>query len=408
MSLNVRGDIYHDPTATTVKGGCASGSIFLQVTQEPKAYKYSVSNSSITLISSATLAANTPTDIVFISPATAVIGYTSTARVDFFDINTFATAGITTNVTNSNKSTPQQIAGNHNIGFALKTSSTTGRLTLISQASAAAVNPTFLSGKLANCIITRPDTNTWLIGTNDGKIHEIDQNMNLVTSVFLPSSNFIGTTQPTINVQSLAYYGGYVLAATDLGALLTYNWTTKTVVAQSVAALGSSTSTVIMSNAASGVVLISNTGTPINNYKGISEVYFDNPNPLPLDSTTYLEANIGVASMGIEPTGAYVWICSTSSTFIPCRIYTITSPRKVLVSTEVQNPIGNDVAGRIIRLREANDVGNATVEIDQTVFPGPAAVQCTDSRNYTEVCIYGNIVNGNPPYTGWDVREFQS
>lgn len=408
MSLNVRGDIYNDPTQTTTLGACASGTNFLIVTAEPRIRRFSITPTSMQqTASSAILAGTSPTDLVLMAPATAVVSYTGFARVDLYDINTFATTGISTNVTTANKNAPQQIAGIPALGLALETSGTGGRLTLISLTCAAALNPTVLSGKLADCIIPRLDANTWLIGTNDGRIIEMNSSATALTTVSLPSAPFI--TTPTIGVQSLAYYNSVVLASTDSGIMYAISWPSGNIISESLVSVGQSSATTI-SNAVSGVVLVSNNGSPPT-YKGIQELYFDNPNsPIPgQDGCTFWEANVGCQVLGIEPTAQlYAWACSTSNTFIPNRIYTITSPQKVLVSTEIQNPIGNDVAARIIRLRDDNDIGNATVEIDQTVPPGIVSLQCTANRNYIELCLFGNVVNGNPPYTGWDIREMQS
>lgn len=406
MTLSVRGDIYTQPTNTTFKAACASGSIFVIATNEPRLRKYNITLTTMNqTASTGSLVGSVPTDLMFISGPTAVLSYSGTARVDLLDVNSFATTGITTNVTAVNRSAPQQLAGLPSQGLALATSGTAGRLTLISLTCAAAVNPTFLSGQLATCVIPRPDSNTFLIGTNNGKIHEMNTAAVLISTVHLPSAPFV--TAPSIVVQALSYYNNYVLAATDAGMLVNYNWSTKNVNSSSVNMLGANNFTVL-SNSCSGVVLMSNSGAELATFKGIMELYSDNVSVPNIDSQTFLEANIGVANMGIEPTGQYAWVLSTSNNFITGRIYQITSPAKVGVTTEVQNPIGNDVAARIIRLRDPNDIGGMVVETDQALFPGVATITVTNNRNYVELCLYGNIVNGNPPYIAWDIREMQS
>lgn len=410
MTLNARGDIYTDPTTSSFKGACANGSAFTIVTSEPRFRRYSILPGSLTATaSSASLTGSTPTDLVFISGATAVCSYQGSTRVDFVDTGSTGSSliisGIATNVTAANRAAPQQIAGNTTLGLAVETSGTSGRLTFITLTCAAAVNPAFLSGKTANCIISRPDTGTFIVGTNDGKIHEFNSSTTLLTTVHTPSAPSFGS--PTIGIQALAYYNNYLLAATDSGLLFTYNWSTKALISTTVNMVGAAGFSTL-SNSVSGIVLMSNNTPFTQNYKGIMELYIDNPTTPNIDSTNFLEANVGVNVLGIEPSGLYAWAFSTSSSFIPGRIFFITSPAKVGVQTESMNPLGNDVGYRIIRIRDANDIGNAVVEVDQQFGPGATNITVTNSRNYIEVCLFGNIVNGNPPYTGWGIREMQS
>jgi hypothetical protein len=407
LSLVVRGDIY-PPTnlSITFGGACASGTNFFTVGSDEHLRKYTISNTSMQMIaSSATLAGFTPSGITFISGTSALIVYSGASTVTIIDTNLMNVTNFTA-TSQTQRTSNQQVAANTSLGLAMSTTNSTGKITLTSLTSTTNLSPSGLSGGIPQCVISRPDANTWLVGTSLGTIVELSSSGATLSSVSMPSAPFVSA--PAIKVQSLAYYNGFVLAVTDSGLLATLNWSTGAIIAQSVGMLSASC-VCVLSNSVNSMCLMSNTGSPPQAYKGVTELFFANNNSQPnIDGITFIEANLPVLDVGVEPSGLYAWALVNSSTFIPCRIFNMTSPAAVMVQTDVQNPIGNSVGARIIRLRDCNEVGNACVEVDQAIGPGAIQLPATNNRNYIELCLYGNIVNGNPPYTGWDIREFQS
>jgi len=404
MTLSLRGDIYQSSASCTFFAACASGTNLYTVTNEPKLRTYNIGATQLKNANTQTLTGSNPAGVTFIAPASIVVAYQGSSRFDLYDANTFATLGITTNAAATKKVSTQQIAGLPALNLALATNgNTTGHITMVGLSCAAQIVPAVLSGQSAQCVISRFDTNTWLLGTSDGKIHEINSSGTILTTVDLVSAPAVSA--PTITVSALAYYNGYVVAGTETETFV-YSWPGG--VLQTAQLAGNNTSGSVMSNAVSGIVLIAGQNGVNNNYNPVGELYFDNGN-YSLDSTFMNENNVAMLDLGIEPTNPYAWaIFNTPNAPTQFRIFNITPPGKELVSTLAQNPIGNNVACRIIRFRRANGLGSAVVEVDQNIFPGPANLSCSASRNYMELCLLGNVVNGNPPYTVWDIREFQS
>ena len=404
MTLSLRGDI--NPNGITFKAACASGSNFYTVTTENRLRKYSITNTSMQLTASATPAGVTPSGITFIAAASVVVAYSGGSRVDIYDANTLANLGITTNAPTTFRPASQQIAGNTSLNLAMTTNSTTGRVTLVGLTCCATITPAVLASQTARCVLAKTDTNTWLIVTNNGKIHEINSAGTALTTVNVPSAPAVSA--PTICVESLSYYNGMVLATTDCGEMLTYTWPAGVLTHRIPIGCSNSASIVpVLCPSVSGTCLASTQGSTALNFKGVEEIYFE-AGQINIDSTFFNETSSGIEEVGIEPGLAYAWLITTANNNVETRILNITSTAKASIQTRIQNPIGNDIAARVIRIRDCNGIGNACVELDQTVFPGPTNLSATEDRNYIEVVLMGNIVNGNPPYTAWDIREFQS
>jgi hypothetical protein len=337
-----------------------------------------------------------------IAQGSAVIAYSGSSRYDIVDINTLNLTSITTNANQTRLQFHQQIAGNPALNLAMATSSGTSGFTLVSLTCCANLQPAGLAGGIPHCIITKPDTNTWLIGTTGGRIHEVNSSGTILTTVSVPSSNFFNTG-PTIFVTTLSYYASTVLASTDSGELLSLNWPSGTVNYRfPMFSIQSTFNTQVLTSASSGTCLLTS-NSAVAYPKGVSEVYFERGFPT-VESNYFNETNSGICTAGIEPSGAYAWAIFSSTNFLQFRLYNLTSTSKALVNTESQDPIGTDIISRIIRIRVDGPIGSANVEIDQSTSPGVNAISCTNSRNYIELALEGAF----PSYTKWDIREMQA
>lgn len=404
MTLSLRGDIA--PNGITFRSVCASGSTLIAVTTEPRLRKYIVNNTSMQFFASSALTGGSvPGGVTFISPASVCVAFSTTARFDIYDANTLASTGITTNATTVNRTSNQQVAGIPALNLAMATSSTNGRLTLVGLTCAAAINPSVLSGQQAKCIIAKPDSNTWLVGTNNGKIVEINSGGAVLTVVHVASTPAVSA--PTIAVNSLSYHNNMVLACTDTGQVATYSWPTGTLIHRLPITSSSTTNSTVLCASVSGTTLMTTQNNISTNYKGLEEVWFET-GTINLDCSFFNETATGIIETGIEPGLAYAWAIFGTSSGPLVRIFNLTSTAKTLIPTRAMDPLGTDIAQRILRIRDCNGIGNAVVEVDQTVFPGTSNITATEDRNYIEISIKGNIVNGNPPYVAWDIREFQS
>ena len=404
--LNYRGDIYLGsvPNAT-IKGACTKGWNLFAVTTEPRIRKYTTDT--LTLVASgANLGGSTPSGITFITPVSMAISFSSTTRVEIWDSNTLASAAITTGISNQTKRAfHQQIAGNPNINLGMQTQSFSA-MTLVSPTCCCSIAPTFLSGRSTNCVIARPDAGTWIIGTDQGKIFEMTSAGVLVSTVHVPSGPIWGSA-PTINITSLAYSPSYLLAATDCGQLLHYDWNTKTLLNQipiNFNGTANSISTFVMSNAPSGICLIGESPT-VSNWNNISEMHFTPK--LAQESSAVVDINVGLLDAGINPDSRQGWIIFNENNFLQLRVYDMPQMGQVNVSTTIQDPPGVYGSGRIIRIRDSGP-GTASVDYDGVIPNVATNIASTDGKNYIELGLIGNTITGLGPYTSWDIRQMEA
>jgi hypothetical protein len=414
MNLSIRGDIGL-AGAAIFRAACASGAgtnpNLIAVTNEGRIRVYSLSPS-ITLLASANAPNTTTSDISFVAPSTAVLTSQGTSNVYLVDTNTLYVRTISSGTTTSNQNFYQQVAGDISTGIAIATSSTVGTVQVIrnSAATCTSITPQASGGwtsgsEQARCVIFKADTSTWLIGTNLGKVYEISTTGHILNSISVPVT-FAGTA--VTQISSLSYTSPYLLVATIHGTINKYTWPSATLVDSRVAPPGYP----IISNSFSsnGNVLVCqgpNVGTSTSYTQAVDCVsYSAYKSAISVDQTFYNQTTVSVNSCGVIGAQGLAYAAFNTATGVCLRIYDTDSTTFGGVVTRAQNPIGNDVAARIIRLRD-NGIGTATVELDQVIAPGSASLAAQQGQNYMELEIYGNIVNGNPPYTGWGIREMQ-
>jgi hypothetical protein len=389
MTLSLRGDVFAN---TTFYGACASGNSICTVTAEPKFRKYNFLT--LGLAASATLTGSAPSDISFIAPASCIVGYSGSSQFDIIDINTQNVLHITTNAAATYQTSTQQVAANVNTNMALATRASQGQLTLVGLATAQTLSPAALNTAYARCICVRPDNGNWMVGTSNGKIFEINALGTVLNTITLPTTPNISS--PTINVYGISFSYPNVAAATDTGTVFVYNWITQTFLYKFMCSDGLP----VLCAASSGVTLLGKRENTGNNAGcPISEVYMEQTYPITED-IYFNETNSIVYSLNIENTLNYAVGCFGSSNLLQLRVWNMLPTSKTFVNTQIQNPPGTAVSGRIIRLRD-NGIGTKVVEIDQSVTAGNNSVQCTNGRNYIEI----GLNSGN---TLFDIREFQA
>lgn len=406
MSLQVTQDCNLNSGSFT--GGCSDANYVYAVTNVPDFRLFNWTGA-LQLGATALSLAATPTAIVLGTAASAVINYSS-ARVSIVD-TLYNKTDITTNAlaTFASNSGQQSAPGS---GVVMSTTSTNSKVLKtdpIAQ-TCTQLSPTPLSTHQASCIIFKADTLTWLIGTNNGLVFEMDKNGNQIgSSLTLVTSPNISA--PTIIPTGLSYYNNILVVVTNSGNGYIYSWTVQTLLntfptgANNVGATGNVTCS--LTDSASGVCLVLSGGSQSpNSTNTVTELFFNTVSGgAPILTPYYNEAQAGPNCGGIQPTitssqfsKAWVNFADNNAQGVQLRFFNISSPNICSETTRFQNPIGTDIASRCIRIRDEG-IGRSTVEIDQNVSSGTQAVNCTSDRQYIEI----NIASGQ-----WDIREFST
>lgn len=403
MSLSTRTDLFFttsiqvfDAIAVTLSGSTK----LYTVTSTPDFRVFDMNTGAQTNTSLAVVAGSR--HITLVAPATAAIFSASNSQVDFIDLNTQAKTSITTGAVNTGTGVQgQQCAGNPTTKLALCTRSVSGSVGKVDNSGSvptcSTLSPGSLSGKTVTSVITK--NSNWIIGTNAGVIYEIDSAGTLSNTITLPMTNNVGTT-PTVYVTGLSYSDPYLAVTTSSGFLYIYNQSTATLLWQGLAPMPSSSTTgTPLCAAACGTTIIGRGITVSTNGAAIGEFYFGN-GVGSYEATSFAEVTSQLSFVGVDATSKKSWVTHNStSNFMQVRIFDITSGYTT-ETTEIQNPIGTQVTGRIIRLRDPG-VGKASVEVDQNIGAASTSVRCTDDHNYIEIALAGGTEKD-------DFREFKA
>lgn len=380
-------------------GVAINGNLWV-TTQRPDFRVYNLST--LALGATGTTSAN-PAGICLINSASALTVSSSTGAFDLLEVSSgyrqAYTSGANTCYTNQ---MGQQIASHPEMGIALTTRSTTGTLQRFNGNTFAITSLTAsaISGQSARCIIAKDGSNNWLIGTTDGKIHEIDNTGQALKTITVP--NTPQTASANVYISGLNYSDDRLLVNSAGGFLYQYKYSTSTLLnTQFVGSGNGSTGGASLSSAsASGTCILGfgNAGSSVGTE--ISEVNFSSNN-LILSSVYANESNNTVQNVGLDPLTSKAWYISTGTGNYMLRVYDLTNPQKTTSPTRLQDPPGTDISGRIIRLRD-DGIGRTFVEVDQNVSAGTTQALCTKDHNYIELA----IKSGSP--NRFDVRTFTS
>ena len=400
MINSVQGLIY-EPTAAPCDVVMDGSNIYtVNATTLFRKYDQATLTNTLTVNATSSTAA---TGVALMNSASAVVSCTS-ANLLFIELSTGHRSTITTNAAATQRNTAmQQIATNQSTLFGIATKSTTGSVTLINGSTFALSSLTVstLSGVNATCVIPKTDGSNFLIGSSDGRVHEIDTSGTVIKSLTLPITNKYGGALTSLQVGSMAYYNNYLLVADTGGIVRLYDWAgSPTLLDQYFCTAWDLNQTIMLSNAASGTCYMT-TPQANNLYNhAIHEVYFEKGEILIESCWTGMSNSTTLRGTAQNNSGKMAMI--TTSTTNPCamRVFNTTSPTKVNVLTRAQDPVSLDVPARVIRIRDGG-IGRTFCESDITISAGASSYPCTADRNYIELAL---LTSPNK----YDIREFKS
>lgn len=296
----------------------------------------------------------------------------------------------------------QQIAANPSTRYAIATRSSINTVTLINgnnfTVSSLAVS---INSSLASCVCVKESN--FLIGTNDGRVYEIDTVGSVVKSTILPVTNRIGgALSSSFFIASITYYNNYVLVSDTAGTLLLYDWSgTPTIVDKLVYNGWNGSHTQILSNSVSGTCYYTSGNTSSTVNTGINEINFEKGKLFVASVWGGTYQQLVPSALVLSPSSNILGMSTGANSSYPSlKIYDVTAMDKVNIQTRLQDPPGLDVAGRVIRIRDSG-IGRTFVDTDVSISAGLNQVASTNACNYIELAL---ITSPDK----WDVREFRS
>jgi len=386
-------------TTGTIRTMCSDGNYLYVGTDVPEYRQYDWNTNQI---NTAVALSTTPTSMIMLGTASAVIFYGS-ARVSYIAVNSNTKTDVTTNALATFASQAgQQSASDLVNNIAISTTSTTGKVLKVNTTfTLTQLSPSAISASTASCVIFRSDTSTFILGTSAGKVFEMDSSGNVLKNISLINTPNI--TAPTIVVTGLSYYNDILAVATAHGLLYFYQYSTGTLLYTLPCNSRSSSApaTSCLSDSASGTFLLCSSGQSPNSTAALTEIYFSKN--LPIVQPLYNDTIADFQAAKIETTLNKIWAFTpnAATSGAQARIFTISPVQITVESTRSQDPLGVDIADRIIRIRDLG-IGSATIEIDTNVSAGSQSLNCTNDAQYIELA----IKSGSPDR--WDVREFRA
>lgn len=346
-----------------------------------------------------------PAGISFISSASCVVVSTSAGTIDLIEVATgyrqnYASGTVSASTVAIGRG--QRVAGDPISKIAISMcDDVAGKVMKINGNTFTITTHTSITGmtgKLTS-VIAHPAGNLWIIGTNDGKIHELNSTPTVNKTITLPTTPNTGGA-PTWLVSGLSYFDDKLLVLTAQGMAFLYNYATNTEIKRffigAVSSGGGAALGTPLCDSASGAVLYcpnfnkTTTGSEVLEYDLVSATTED------IHRTE--TAQKSSPAVGIDPIYYKAWAVVDTNKF---RVFDISTRDNGSVATRVQRPAGSDVAARVLRLRSPK-TGLASVDLDENVSSGEVSLDARKGSHYIEVVLYDDSPDE------FDVRVFDS
>ncbi len=293
----------------------------------------------------------------------------------------------------------QQIAWNATAGVAIVGAATN----VVTKFTASTFTPvkltlSSLSGAQVTTVISRPATSTFILGTNDGRVVEINASGGVEKSISLSFSRNFGSAPTSVRVVGLVYYNDLLAVSLANGILRLYQYSTSTLISQHLVA---------GCNDDDGGVLLTDLGLGQIAWLGYtSQSYASSVTVAQMTSTGIFQEetrnitmiNERAIEIGIDTTANILWAAFNTYAFL----FRIPPRATVNVATKIQDPPGTAVSGRIIRIRNYAN-GRSRVVTDTTIGASETDIAAAQGGDYYEIAI-----RGSAPSYRFDWRRFNT
>lgn len=326
-----------------------------------------------------------PSGVTLLTTASGCAVSNAVTTVDIIELSTGYSTNLSGGATCFAQTRGQNVAGNTDAQIAIASSNTVNQVVKITPTAVSTVSVS-LGGAKASCIVNL-SSSLWLVGTNDGKVHEINDSGTISKTITLPNNS--AGTPPTIIVTGLAYYNDRLAVATKIGTGFIYTYSTSTVLEKFFTKGSTSGSSLCPSP--NGAFLYGSNGTNAA-CNGVVECFLK---PFRAVDTYTLGDVAMVHSTGIDESTGKAWVIQQA------KIHIFDIGLKTTSTVQTRAIDGSDVAARILRIRVPRK-GQAYIDSDQNISPGAANIEAVKDSEYIEVA----IVSGTPDR--YDIRRFST
>ena len=261
----------------------------------------------------------------------------------------------------------QQIAGIVSSNVAMGTSATAGSVNLINSSLVTSnlITVTGLGSAHAVTVIAKPSSAHWLIGTNDGRVMEVDQSGAVSNTITLPTTPNCGTP-PVHIVSGMSMANGNLLVSTLGGTMFAYTYPS-TLVQTLPLGLPTGTTGWVMTPSANGLTALF-PSYPKSAGGCVNMIDFAT-SPLRFVDYFYGPENDPIVAGGFDATTSSLYFgLATKVRVINCNMLNTST-----YTDHIQNPNGTDVSARSIIMHYPKQ-GMAKVVADETIASGQQTV----------------------------------
>lgn len=294
----------------------------------------------------------------------------------------------------------QTMAGQLADGKALAGSSSSGTLVTITNTGPASgtLTPAEISGTTVNAVIAKPGSSLWLIGTTNGKVHEISFTGTVSKTITLPTTpnTGSGTTQ---SVTTLCLIDDSLFVGTASGIMYEYTYSSSTL--KRIFSVASATTTpkgVQFSSPVNGLFFMHNTddgGLP-------QAISIMDGGTLPLTPLEQLQWFGTDRLIGCFFDDVNNFACVVSEIFIYA--FGCTGLTPTTIATRAQEPVGSDIAHRLLRMHR-NGLGQWKLTSDANQLDEEENV---DARLNDQIYVDLSLIGTQFTDEEFDVRSAQA
>ena len=380
--------IYNDVIigSGTFRDGDTSNNSLITIDSGPKFRSWTFDPAGEVYVGGVTCLTN-PVGVSFIDSASAVIVSSTASQVDFIEIS----GGYRSNITSSAVAAStvglgkgQQVAGDPATKVAFSVSNNvTGKVMKIDGNDFTVSTSTLgtITGKVTT-VLAHPASSSWFLGTDDGKVHEIDSTPTVTSTITLPTTPNTGTA-PTWKVSGLSFHNGVLLVLTAQGMMFFYNYPAGTEIKRMyVGGLSSGGNALLgapLCDSASGTTLYCPNHNKTTNNSFIMEI--DLIAKATEDMFTNEINTKSCVATGIDPINYYAWAMVDTNRI---RIFKLNDKSTTTVAALIHDPPGTPIAGRVTRIKIPK-TGLASVESDQNISAVETNINAQKETEYLDL-----------------------
>jgi WD40 repeat protein len=337
--------------------------------------------------------AQTPTALAFVTATKIAVVYQGSSTAQIFNLSTGALTSLSA-ASIGPKYRLNGLAANISSGVAFHVTSTTGNVVRIDSTggTSATLSPAWASGKVMFGVIHKPGSSNFLFACNDGTIREVDSAGTTLVSTITARTLTSEVGSRTLVPETMAMIGDNLFVGTTQGVLLHIKFSTDTLLDKRIISRPVNITSVTTDRPVIGLGFPAGNLLPVffpqfgETAQNIALYAADSYPIIEVDSLASDQA-IYVLGSGVNQSADKFWVSFGQG---QVSVYDCPCQASLAEDTRIQDPVGLDVAGRILRIPMYPGMRQRKVESDTDIDDEETSIDYNlDNCEYLEVALTG-------------------